>query len=207
MAVILKAMPFRASGRKRQHRVFAIERLDGRLLIGAEDRRMLRRMQIQTNDIGGFGLKVWIIRGHVAFQPMWPQGMLAPHPRHHHVTETQAGGEFARAPMGRAITGLALHAPLQNARLQRRRELARQLPGVAAKQPGQAFRHKALAPARDKAVGAIQLRPNRGPGVTAAQQQDQARTPRLIGAPGLTVGALGEFLVFHRTQPNRVAHA
>src|SRR5271167_236414 len=104
MAIILKAMPFRSSGRERQHRVFAIERLDGRLLIDAKDRCMLRRMQIQTNDIGGFGLKVWIIRGHVAFQPMWPQSMLAPHPRHHHVTETQSGGEFARAPVGRAIS-------------------------------------------------------------------------------------------------------
>jgi hypothetical protein len=61
--------------------------------------------------------------------------------------------------------GSALHAPLQNAPLQRRGKLSRQLPGVAAKQPGQTFRHKALAPARDEAVGAIYLRPNRGPGV------------------------------------------
>ena len=148
MAVIFKAVPFGPFRRKRQHGVFAAERLDRRLLIDAEDRRVLRRMQIQADNIGGFGLKVRIIRGHVAFQPMRPQGMLAPHPCHHHVTDVQAGREFARAPLGRAITRLALHAPLQNARLQRRCELARQLPSVAAKQPGQAFRRKPLAPAR-----------------------------------------------------------
>ena len=58
MAVILKAMPFGSPRRERQHGVLAIERLNCGLLIDAEHRRMLRRMQIQPNDIGSFGLKV-----------------------------------------------------------------------------------------------------------------------------------------------------
>ena len=43
--------------------------------------------------------------------------------------------------------------------------------------------------------------------MAAIQQQDQSRTPRLIGASGLAIGALGEFLVFHGAQDKRVAHA
>jgi hypothetical protein len=54
---------------------------------------------------------------------------------------------------------------------------------VAAEQTGQAFRRKPLAPASDETIGAIQLCPNRGSGVTGIQQQDQPRTPRLTARP------------------------
>lgn len=206
MAVILEAMSLGPSRGKRQHRVLAIERLDCGLLIDAEHRRVLRLMQIQPDDIGSFALKVWIVRGEVALQPMRAQPVLAPHPRHHHVTDADLGGKFARAPVGRPIARLALYTPLQDARLQRRSQRGRRLPGVAAKQPGQAFRRKPLAPSIDEAIGAIQLRADRGPGVTRIQQQDQSRSPRLIGASGLTVGLPGEFFVFHGQQLKRVAH-
>jgi hypothetical protein len=43
--------------------------------------------------------------------------------------------------------------------------------------------------------------------VAAIQQQDQSRTPGLIGSSELAVGALGEFVVFHGAQYDRVAHA
>src|SRR6218665_427108 len=51
MPEVLKAMPLATPRRERQHRVFAIERLNRRLLVDAEDGRMLRRGQIQTGDI------------------------------------------------------------------------------------------------------------------------------------------------------------
>ena len=41
VAVVLEAVPLGAPGRQRQHRILAIQRLDGRLLIDAEHRRML----------------------------------------------------------------------------------------------------------------------------------------------------------------------
>jgi len=53
MAVVLEAVPFGAAGRQRQDRVEAIERLNGRLLVDAEHRRMLRRLHIQTEHGGG----------------------------------------------------------------------------------------------------------------------------------------------------------
>ena len=43
MPVVLKAVPLGAPGRQRQHRVLAVQRLNGRLLIDAEHRGMLRR--------------------------------------------------------------------------------------------------------------------------------------------------------------------
>ena len=125
VAVILKAMSLGSSWGERQHGVLAIERLDGSLLIDAEHRRVLRRMQIQPNDFGSFGLRVRIVRGYIALKPMRSQRMLAPYPRHHHVTDVQLGSEFARSPVRRAIAGFPLYAPLQNARLQRRRERGR----------------------------------------------------------------------------------
>jgi len=94
------------------------------------------------------------------------------------------GGKFARAPVGRTVARFALYAPLQDARLQRRRERGRRLPGVAAKQPGQAFGRKPLAPSGNEAIGAVQLLADRGPDVTRIQQQDQSRTSRLISSPG-----------------------
>jgi len=73
---------------------------------------------------------------------MRSQCMLAPHPRHHNVAGAQLGCELAGTPVGRAVAGLALYAPLQNARLQHWRERGWQLPGVAAEQPGPALSGK-----------------------------------------------------------------
>jgi hypothetical protein len=59
----------------------------------------LRGMQIKPDNLGSFRLKLRIVRGHVALEPAWPQCMLAPHSRDHHVTDPQACCEFARAPL------------------------------------------------------------------------------------------------------------
>src|SRR6218665_991150 len=51
MPEVLKAMTLGTPRRDRQHRVFAIERLNRRLLVYAEDRRLLPWDHIQTHDI------------------------------------------------------------------------------------------------------------------------------------------------------------
>ena len=57
MAEVFEPVPFRPSGRERQHRVEAIERLNGALFIHAEDRSVGGRAQIETNDdVGRIGL-------------------------------------------------------------------------------------------------------------------------------------------------------
>jgi hypothetical protein len=61
MAVVLESVAFSTTGRKRQHRIQAIQRLNGGLLIHAEHRRMPRRIQVQADDIGGLRFKVRIV--------------------------------------------------------------------------------------------------------------------------------------------------
>ena len=67
---VLKAMAFRPARGERQDRILAIQSLNMRLFIDAEHRRMRRRVQIQANDVGRLLLKVRIVRGHVALDPM-----------------------------------------------------------------------------------------------------------------------------------------
>lgn len=52
VALVLKAMPFSASRRQRQHWVFSVKRLNGWLLLHTEHPCMGRWMEIQPNEIG-----------------------------------------------------------------------------------------------------------------------------------------------------------
>ena len=70
MAVILKTVALGASRRERQDRVETIQRLNGCLFIDAEYRGMVRRTKVETNNFGSLGLKLRIVAGHIAFQPV-----------------------------------------------------------------------------------------------------------------------------------------
>ena len=61
VAVALEPVPFSPPRRQRQHRVVAVERLDRRLLVHAEHRRVRRRVQVQPDDVGRFLLEVRIV--------------------------------------------------------------------------------------------------------------------------------------------------
>ena len=61
--------------------------LNRRLFIHAKYGRVLRRIQIPSNYIGGLGLEVGIIAGQVALQPMRLQAGFAPHAVHHVLTD------------------------------------------------------------------------------------------------------------------------
>ncbi len=51
---IFKAVALGASRAQRQHRVEAIQRLNGALFIHTKHRRVLRRMEIEADDVSGF---------------------------------------------------------------------------------------------------------------------------------------------------------
>jgi hypothetical protein len=84
-----------------------------------QHRRMLRRFDVQPNNIGRLELKVRVVGGHVALEAMRLESGPPPHPRHHHVADTQMAGQFAAAPVGRTIRRRSA-GPLQNPGLQRR---------------------------------------------------------------------------------------
>ena len=207
MAVILKSMTFSATRREWKHRIFSIQSLDRGLLIDTKNGRMLRRMQIQTDDIGRLGFKIRIVGSHVAFEPMRSQSMLSPHAGNHHVRDVQLGPQFARAPVRRPITGLTLHAPLQDARLQSRRQRGSSLPSMTTEEPCQSLLHKTLAPAIYKAIGAVEFVADQGPCLPRIQQQNQSRATCLVGPTGLAADSLSQFRTFHFRQTDRVAHA
>src|ERR1700728_4258161 len=70
MPIVLEAVAFGSPRAKRQHRVEAVERLDGGLLIDAKYCGALRRIDVQPDHVGGLTLEVRISGGQVALQPM-----------------------------------------------------------------------------------------------------------------------------------------
>jgi hypothetical protein len=99
-------MTLGAARRKRQHRVQPIQRLNGSLLVDTEHRRMLGRTDVKPNNIGGFGFKIGIIAGHVAFQPVWLQTGFVPGAVHGIFADTKSRGKLAATPVSRSLLRL-----------------------------------------------------------------------------------------------------
>jgi len=71
-------MPFCTSRRKRKDRIETIQSLNGRLFVHTKHCRVARRMHVETNDIGGFGFEIRIVRRHIAFESMGLQTSVLP---------------------------------------------------------------------------------------------------------------------------------
>ena len=110
MPVVLKSVSLGAPGRKRKYRIQAVERLNCRLLIYAEHRRVLRRVQIEPDDVGCFVLEVGIVTAHVPIEPVWLQSGLRQNPLHRGVAQAQIGGQLTAGPMRAAIRRFLLDA-------------------------------------------------------------------------------------------------
>src|ERR1051325_10580450 len=82
---ILKAMTLGASGGKWQHRVFSIQCLNSCFLIDGKYRRMLRRIHIQPNNIGGLTLKFRVIARQIAVQTVRLEPVFSPDPGNRHM--------------------------------------------------------------------------------------------------------------------------
>lgn len=66
MPVVFESVALGATGGKPQHRIEPVQRLNGGLLIDTEHGRMLRRAQVQPDDVRRFGFEIRIVAGHVA---------------------------------------------------------------------------------------------------------------------------------------------
>ena len=58
MPIVLEAVTFGASGRARQNRIQTIQGWNDDLLIDAEHGRVLGHVQIEAEDVGGFGFEL-----------------------------------------------------------------------------------------------------------------------------------------------------
>src|SRR5690348_21541 len=66
VAVVFKSVLFDPAGGERKYRIQAIEGLNRGFLVQAEYRRVLRRIEVKAEDVGGFRLEIRIVAGHVA---------------------------------------------------------------------------------------------------------------------------------------------
>jgi len=138
---------------------------------------MLRRIEVQPNNVGGFGLELWIVGRHVALQSMGPEPVLGPHPSHGHVRNgTQFTGQLTTRPVSRSIGGLSLTRPGKDLGLHSLVDLVTCPSPMAAEQTCQSLGDKPAPPARDKSGIAVELLTNRNPfGSSANSKISRAR--------------------------------
>ena len=96
---------------------------------------MLRRLQVQTDDVRRFRFEVRIIAGQVAFQAVRFQSGLHQDALHRRLAHPQLARQFTARPVRASIARLLLHAP-HHARLHRRRGGARFAAPMSAFQAG-----------------------------------------------------------------------
>src|ERR1700704_6399172 len=117
VAVILKTMSLGPAWRKRQNRIQAVQGLDSSLFVYAKDGGMIRRVQIEADNVGCLLLKVWILAKHVPAQPVRLKAVPSPNPRNGHVIGAELGRQSTAAPLSGSILRAAT-SPLQNSRFQ-----------------------------------------------------------------------------------------
>jgi hypothetical protein len=76
--IIFETVPLCPPWAQGQYRIQPIQCLNGTFLIHTEHRCIDRRLEIQTDDIGGFFLELWIVTGKIAAQSMGAAAQLWP---------------------------------------------------------------------------------------------------------------------------------
>jgi len=99
MPVVFKSVALSPARRKRQHRIKTIQRLNGSLLVDTEHSSMLRRVQVQPDNVSRFGFEIRIVVGHVTLQTVWLQASLSPHPMHSVLADVQSCSKLATTPV------------------------------------------------------------------------------------------------------------
>ena len=177
---VFKAMALSTSRRKWQHRIFSIQGLNGRFLIDREDRRMLRRINVQPDNVGCLSLKLRVVAGQVSLQPIRLEPVFGPYPRNAHMRDIpKFRRQFSLAPVSRTVRGLFLNRPPKNACLSMFAIFMRRSSPIARGQPGYALGQKATLPARNEIGVAVEFTANHIKSLARIDQQDQSRSSRL----------------------------
>ena len=203
--VIFEPMPFGPPRRQGQHRIFAIQGLNGRFLIHAKHGRMLGWVQIQADDVRSLRLKIWIGRGHIALQPMRLESMLRPDPRDPHVADPEVGCQFAGTPM-RGPVGWCPPRGLQDAGFCLWGIAQGRLPAMTAIQARHPFSGKPATPRGNKPATAPHGVTHGSPRGPLSQEQNDAGPPRGVGTPAPASQVSAQFYSFTARQENRVVH-
>lgn len=206
VSVTFEAMPFSPPRRQRQHRILAVKGLARCFLVHTKHGRMLGWIQIQPDNIGRLRLEVRVVGSHRALQAVGLDPMLRPHTGHPHMADPGLRGELAGAPVGRPI-GRRPARGLQDVGFCPRGVPPGNLPAMATVQAGQPLIGKPPPPGRDKAAAAPQHMAHRVPRRPLSQEQNDPRSPGIVGTPAAAPRSAGQFHPFTFRQDKRVSHA
>src|SRR6516225_2030358 len=138
--------------------------------VDAEHRCIDRRLEIQTDDIGGFFLELRIVTGNIAAQSMRLEPSFGQDARYPHVVGAHFGGNLASRPMRRAIRRFAL-GQSQHSGLESKAFFAATPCTMPAVEATETFSNKALFPQSNR-IDTAAHRPT-GLGLTVAGRQTQ----------------------------------
>ena len=206
VAKVFESVTFGPSGRERQDGIQTIKGLNGALFIDAENSRMGRRLQVETDDCDGLFLELRVIADHVVATPVRLQPRLGPHPGHTHMVNAERETQLATAPLGRTIGGLAVQSPIDDPSF----ELLDSLPGrtstVPTPESGQALFFEAVPPHPHRIDTATFLSAD-SPKTqrTRSQAQDYSRTTSVLSAHTATHAL--KLTTFWGTQNDSIGHA
>jgi len=177
-------MPLGSPRRERQHAVAAIERLNGGLFVHAEDRRVLRRIEIEPDDVGRLALEVRIVRRHVALQTMRLKTGFAPDEMNHRLAHAELVAELAAGPMRRTVARFAAGG-VEDSGPRLGSEFAWRLPGALGFQAVESGLEEAPLPLADRTRRGVEFVDDLAVGPAVGQQQhdlgskNKARRQRL----------------------------
>ena len=190
------------------NQIQAVQSLDGGFLIDTEHGGMLRRPQVEAENVGGFRFEVGIVAGHVTLQTMGFQASFFPDSMHSVLADSQRGRQFRATPMGGTVARF-LASGGQNPGAQSRSQQRRLLAGVIGIEPVEAGLEEALLPANDGRRRSLQLPLDRAKRRALSQHQDELgakdvarrQGTRLSNAAefGTLVGAEGDFATCRHT--------
>ena len=203
--VVLESVPLEATWRERQNRIETVQSLNGGLLIHAEHRSVLRRIQIQADDVGRLRLEVRIIRRHVSLHPVRLDPGPRPRPGHKHVVDPHRRGQASRAPVRRPIRRL-LPGLLEDLRLKLRRQDAGFRADMPRIQAGQPLRLEPLLPPADITRVTAQGCLNRRVALTACQKKNQSSPPGVFGSQPSRAASALKFFALHLSQRKHVSN-
>jgi hypothetical protein len=166
--LVFKPMAFDAAGGKRQNRIEPIMCLNRRLLINTEHGGMLRWVQMQPDNVGGFSLEVRVIACHKPIQPMRLQPSFFPDATDGILADAQLRGELAATPLSATTPRLYARSrqnPGSQLRGQHRGWLSR-MAGIQSVQP----RNKKLDDGRRRSSRSL---PDRAERRSFSQHQNQ----------------------------------
>ena len=172
MPVVFEAVALGAARREGQNRVFTIQGLDGGLFIHAKNGCVLRRVQVQADDVSGLAFKVGVVAGHIALQPMGFQAGFLPGSMNHILADLQMGGQPAAAPVGGTLVGLLPGSGANSGAQGGSKNLSflTRVEGIQTLQPSL---QKTSFPARNGGRGGLQPLRNEAKGETLGQHQEK----------------------------------